>query len=81
MTTSGIRQMLERRGDSVGVKVHPHMLRHVWAHRWLAQGYQEEDLRRLAGWRSRQMLSRYAASAAQERALAAHRRFAAEDDL
>jgi site-specific recombinase XerD len=81
MTTSGIRQMLERRGDSVGVKVNPHQIRHTWAHRWLARGHQEEDLRRLAGWRSRQMLSRYAASAAQERAIAAHRRFAAEDDL
>jgi len=32
----------------------------------LADGMQEADLMRLAGWRSRQMLARYGASAADE---------------
>jgi hypothetical protein len=39
----------------------------------LSQGMQEGDLMRLAGWKSRQMLSRYGASAADERARDAYR--------
>ena len=37
--------------------LHPHMFRHTFAHRWLAEGGQEQDLMRLAGWRSREPCS------------------------
>ncbi|WP_328410954.1 tyrosine-type recombinase/integrase [Nocardia sp. NBC_00403] len=82
MTDHGIRQMLERRAQAAGIEhIHPHMLRHWFAHNWLANGGQEQDLMMLAGWRSRQMLDRYGKSVADERAKSAHRRARLGDKL
>jgi integrase/recombinase XerC len=73
LSTSGLTQLVRRIKSRSGVTVRPHMFRHSWAHYSLASGIGERNLMELAGWSSSDMLGRYGAALAQERALAAGR--------
>ncbi|MDQ3690003.1 MAG: tyrosine-type recombinase/integrase [Chloroflexota bacterium] len=73
LTGNEIYHTVRRRAEQAGIRVHPHQLRHTWASHMLGAGHSEGDVMALGGWASRDMLSRYGASAASERAIAAYR--------
>lgn len=74
MTPDGVYHMVQRRGAALGLRIHPHLFRHTFAHRWLDAGGTEGDLMQLAGWDSPQMLRLYGASARGARARRAYDR-------
>lgn len=81
LTSNGAYQIIRKRGERLGIKLHPHMFRHTFADAWLRSGGGEGDLMEIAGWESRQMLTRYARATRQERARLAHRDLSPMDRL
>ncbi|MEU0356553.1 tyrosine-type recombinase/integrase [Streptomyces cyaneofuscatus] len=82
LTIWGVGTMIERRCKEAGIPhIHPHQFRHTFAHLWKVHRGDEDALMRIMGWRSRQMLSRYGASAGEERARAQHRELSPGDRL
>jgi site-specific recombinase XerD len=65
----GLWQSLAYRARLAAIpRFHPHLLRHTAASRWLAAGGSEGGLMAIAGWSSRDMLARYTAARASDRA-------------
>ena len=80
---SGLAELIRDRGREAGIsgRLHPHQFRHAYAHMMLSRGMQETDLMAVVGWRSRDMVARYAASTRAERALVAARALSPVDHL
>jgi site-specific recombinase XerD len=80
---SGLGDLIRDRGNEAGitVRLHPHLFRHAYAHSMLAAGIQETDLMAVVGWKSREMVARYAASTRAERAISAARKLSPVDRL
>lgn len=80
---SGLAELVRDRGRQAGIsgRLHPHLFRHAYAHSMLAAGMQETDLMAVVGWKSRDMVARYAASTRAERALEAARALSPVDRL
>jgi site-specific recombinase XerD len=66
--SNAVYLMFRSRGETAGVRINPHRFRHTLAHKYLLNGGQEGDLMQQTGWTSQEMLRRYGASAAAERA-------------
>jgi site-specific recombinase XerD len=83
LTESGLAELVRDRGAQAGIpgRLHPHMFRHAYAHMMLASGMQETDLMAVVGWRSRDMVARYAAATRAERAIAAARALSPVDRI
>lgn len=69
-TYFALHATIAKRGAAAGIDhMHPHRLRHTAAHHWLARGGSEQGLMAVAGWTRPDMLMRYTAAQASERAM------------
>ena len=82
-TSSGIAQMLERRGLEAEVdgKLHPHRFRRAAAGRYLDNGGDPINLMHNLGWKSLKMVQHYTKEQAKERGRAEHRNMSPLDSL
>ena len=73
LTVKGLPTILTKRAGIAGLTgVHPHALRHSWAHRLKLAGMSDENVRQLGGWESSEVMRRYGQALAADRALAAY---------
>ncbi len=79
---TGLAKLVRDRCEAAGLAgVHPHLFRHAYAQSMLSAGMQETDLMEVAGWRSREMVARYAKSMRAERARKVARSLSPADRL
>jgi integrase len=82
MGVSGLDKLIRRVGANAGLEsIHPHLLRHSWAHMYRVNGGSVDNLATLAGWTGVAMSMRYGASAAAERAEAEARQLSLVDRM
>lgn len=83
LTGSGVKQMLERRGEQAGVagKVNPHRWRRTSATKARRNGMSETDAMLNYGWRTPAMVRLYTEATERERAREAHARFSPGDQF
>jgi site-specific recombinase XerD len=82
LTGDGIHHLIKRRAAMAGTRaIHPHLLRHTWAHVMKSNGATDEDVMTLGRWRDRKIMARYGQSAAFERAAETARRISPGDRL
>ena len=68
LTERGIEQAIRHRGQMAGLPtLRPHQFRHTFVQTYLASGGNRRQLMRLMGWKSRQLLGRYALSERADR--------------
>lgn len=66
----GMREMIYRRSERAGHRIHPHALRHDWAVKMKAdERNRDSDLMHLAGWVDSRMVGRYGRAATAKRAV------------
>lgn len=69
-----VANIVGRRAAEAGLEhVHPHQLRHTFAHQLLAAGVDQGDVMTLGRWRSPAVMARYGADMREARATAAYR--------
>lgn len=83
MSPEGLRDMLERRRLQAGIKrrIRPHDYRGTATHELLKSGAGKEAVQRILGWKTADMVDRYADGLADERAREIHARHSPADRL
>lgn len=82
MTESGVYQMIRRRGEQAGISdAHPHRFRRTFADQYLEGGGTVDGVMAVAGWKSYEMVRKYAGDRAMERARKLHERLSPGDRI
>lgn len=80
----GVYYLLRRRAEQAGLdpaRVHPHLLRKMFASWWIENGGDEQRLMEIAGWSGPEMLRVYVRLGARQKLQDAHRQFGPVDRI
>ncbi len=80
----GLYMLLHRRAELAGIdpaRVHPHLLRKMFASWWIENGGDEQRLMSIAGWSGPEMLRIYVRLGSRQKLQDAHRQFGPVDRL